>query len=142
MNGTGGSGSIQERLTEEVMRELMRQGLTDVQIGALYGCTYQNIQRIRRGYHLPRTKRGNARVESRTLPWEVRGNSNNDKITTVLRSYLRRESNEQIPETEHRRVDKFVEQMKRLNLVVDYRDGDWVTRTRRPTDGDLPYRKP
>lgn len=127
----------------DVLLEHVSKGLTNQEIGDLYGTTGEAVRQqlaaagVRRSESRP--------SHARYIPWKVRGDHVGDVIARRLRSYSKRQQGKPLTDTEARLLDEWIAFMEGANsfgvpLSVHYDrnddEGFWLE-PRKPGDRDF-----
>lgn len=110
--------------------------------GVTVGAVYQQLR------YIPGVVKPRARHHE-FIPWTVKTEHMHAYPVTMLRLLARVESGQTIPDNKRRRLDRWVEEMREKNLVVDYDPqippnpaspvyGGFCYRNRRPGDSEWP----
>lgn len=129
----------------EELRRWVEEGMTDGEIGTLYGrltgqpaATRQNVAYWRSKHGIERaTRRGYKLDHSDVRPWVVKMEHTGDGIEHRLYDYSRRRKGIKLDAASERLLDEFLEFLAAYDLVVDYnRDTEdgWLFRKRRKSD--------
>jgi transcriptional regulator with XRE-family HTH domain len=133
----------------DVLKKLRAQGWTYEDIANEYGVTKGAVY-----LRLRQAKATHDRPDySHLIPWTIRVEHAHARPAQMLRMLGRRENNLPIPEAKERMLDRWLQEVKEANVVVDYdpdfppnpanpKNGGWHYRRRKPEDGDGLVRKP
>lgn len=118
-------------------------GYTDEEMGVLAGSMYgtdparkQTVLYWRRKHNLDAARpRATVYTHGENIPWKINTRHLNDPIYHRLYLHSRRSQGAELSAAENRRVDEFVDTLKRRNVVVDYdarSANGWMFRPRDP----------
>lgn len=122
--------------TSDVLIGLRQQGWTYDDIANEYGVTkgavYLQLRQAKQVKDRPRYEQ--------LIPWTVRTVHASAAPALMLRLYGRREAGRKIPAVKERMLDRWLEEIKAQNVVVDY-DPDYPPNPANPTTGGWHYRR-
>lgn len=103
---------------EEVVRLVVQDGRTLQSIADEYGASRQAVSNCLRnaGHGAPNA----IQPYKDWIPWRVRVTHNNDKIVRRLRRYARMQMGEEFRPGEQANLDRWIQRMQALGVVVDY----------------------
>lgn len=103
---------------EEVVRLVVEEGRTLQSVADEYGSSRQAVSNCLRnaGHGAPNA----VQPYKEWIPWRVRVIHNNDKIIRKLRRYARMQLGEEFRPGEVANLQKWVDHMRTLNVVIDY----------------------
>jgi hypothetical protein len=117
--------------SDEKLRELLDQGLTQKEIGERYGVRRQTV-----GYWVKRaglSNRATAITHKDYLPWNVRDTDHHDSIARALRWYSTLQQGGELDYVAKREVQRLLDFLKARNVVVNYdRDRGFFLVPRKP----------
>lgn len=125
---------------EELKRLRFAEGMSYAQIGELYGVTREAVSQAfaRRKLAPPQRKKY---VEY--IPWTVKEAHQFDVQNRILRLFARRDMGEELAPTDEKRLDNFLREMNKRDLVITYdREGGWGYARRVPEDEGRIFRHP
>lgn len=120
-----------------IRRLVEDEGLTDVQIGTMYGVDEATVRYYRKRAGLVKAGRA-PRIDHRAdgaIPWPLDASRRHhmDPIARMLRSRNKRRHGVDIPPAELRRLEKFEADLAKADLVIDYDPArGFITRSRDP----------
>lgn len=120
---------------------LTMKGMTQREIAELYGATehsvWQKLTNYRRGPGRPQLS------HAEYIPWKVLKKHDTLYPAKQLRALSRRNQGQELSVTAERELTRWLENLDRNNLVIDYdRDKGWLKVPRIPEDGDGYIRRP
>jgi hypothetical protein len=135
--------SVKRLPADPVLIEHAESGLTNREIGELYGTSGEAVRQAlqRAGYQRPDARPSH----SFYLPWKVRADHVGDVLARRLRAYSKRQQGKPLSETENRLLDDWIKFMEGANdygipLSVHYGrnddEGFWLE-PRQPADRDF-----
>jgi transcriptional regulator with XRE-family HTH domain len=125
---------------DEELKRLRAEGLSYAAIGERYGVTREAVSQAfaRRKLAPPQRKK-----YALYIPWTVREAHQFDVQNRILRLYARRDMGEELPPMEAKRLDNFLREMAKRDLVITYdREDGWGYTRRLPEDGARIFRHP
>lgn len=129
---------------EPVLRELVRDGKSNREIGDIYGTSDEAVRLRLHEYHIVRPTTANRTSHSRFIPWRVQANHVDDVIMKRLRAYSKKQQGKTLSPSQERLLTSWIEFMDGGNpwgvpLSVHYNrhdpEGFWLE-VRRPGDRD------
>lgn len=141
--GTRLMASVKRLPNDAVLIEHADGGMTNREIGDLYGTTGEAVRQAlqRAGYQ----RRDSRASHGYYLPWKVRADHVSDVLARRLRSYSKRQQGKPLAEAEARQLEEWIKFMEGANdyglpLSVHYsrvdEDGFWLE-PRKPGDRDF-----
>jgi DNA-binding CsgD family transcriptional regulator len=129
---------------ETTLREMVRTGMTDVEIGDQYGVARQTVAYWRGRSHIKR--RNGVMSHKQWIPWELNAADAHDSVAKRLREHSTIQQGGKLDTAAKLRLDKFLAFLREEDVVVDYdREKGFQLRRRDPTvdaPGDLIRRPP
>jgi DNA-binding CsgD family transcriptional regulator len=124
---------------ESTLREMVRSGLTDVEIGDQYGVARQTVAYWRNRAHIKR--RNGVMSHKQWIPWELNAADAHDSVAKRLREYSTIQQGGKLQPQAKQRLEKFIAFLTEEDVVVDYnREDGFRLRRRDPAldaDGDI-----
>ena len=129
----------ENRPDEETLRQLVKKGYNDREIGEMFNQSPDNIAYKRKKAHPPIEKDTVPRLDHRadgTIPWDLdtAKNHHHDRIARLLRARNRRRHGlSNAPDVE-KRIDRLERELREEDVVIDYnREIGFFKRRRDPS---------
>jgi hypothetical protein len=107
---------------DDVVIELVTQrGLTQEQVGSMYGVTRQAVGDCLDRAGIPRPRQELVRSYREFIPWAVAAIHNNDLLVRRLRLYARLQTGGTLTRQEYARLQAWLDYMRTNDAVVTYR---------------------